>query len=391
MENVDALLESAVDLENVAGVVAMVTAHGCENYAGEYGRRSRDDAATMSTDTIFEVSSMVRPIMTVAALTLVESGELDLDDPLGAVLPALRAPTRQAGFTMNGRAAPKAVRGRLTLRTLLNHTSGLTHLDQAGALLGAPGQGALPLLFDPGTRWHHGGDLSLVGAVIERVTGAPVDEYLRTAIFDVLGMDDTGFDVEYSARRRVAGGWRELAGNPGETAFYSTPRDYFAFVEALLRRRGSLLSQQSFDLVHSNQIGALTVPTVLGLDAVRVPGEINYYPEIRLYPDVPRKWSLGFMVNDLPSPGGPRAGSLTCAAPARGYCWIDPVSGVAGVLFARHTPTYPDLVDLLFADLQRAAYVSQAVRLSDEPRRRRGVERLFEGWSREAWTMWWPM
>jgi hypothetical protein len=64
---------------------------------------------------------------------------------------------------------------------------------------------------------------------------------------------------------------------------------------------------------------------------------------------------------------------------------------VAGVLFARRTPTYPDLVDSLFADLQRSVYVSQAVRLSNESRRRRGVERLFEGWTRDSWSMWWPM
>jgi CubicO group peptidase (beta-lactamase class C family) len=345
----------------------------------------------MSTDTIFQVSSMVRPILTVAALTLVGSGRLGLDDPLGAVLPGLQAPTRQVRFTPNKRTVSKAVRGKLTVRTLLNHTSGLADLDCAGALAGSSGRDVPALLFHPGARWHHGGDLSLVGAVIERVTGAPVAEYLRTAIFDVLGMHDTGFHVEYGSRHRVAGGWRDVAGGPGGSAFYSTPADYFAFVEALLLRHGSLLSQSSFDLVHSNQIGAMTVPTVLGLEAVRVPGEINYYPEIRLYPEVSRKWSLGFMVNDMPVPGGPRAGSLTCAAPARAYCWIDAASGVAGVLFARRTPTYPDLVDSLFADLQRSVYVSQAVRLSNESRRRRGVERLFEGWTRDSWSMWWPM
>jgi methyl acetate hydrolase len=391
MEKVDALLECAVDLGHVGGVVAMATADGCAPYAGAYGRSSADDTAAMSTDTIFQVSSMIRPIMTAAALTLVESGRLGLDEPLGTLFPELRAPRRQAGFTPNRRTAPKAARGKLTLRTLLNHTSGLTDVPGDGTLRGSPGEDAPPLLFDPGTRWHHGGDLGLVGAVLERVAGVPVAGYLRSAVLDVLGMHDTGFEVEHSARRRVAGGWRGLAGSLSGTAFYSTPRDYFAFVQALLRRHGSLLSERSFDLMHHNQIGTLAVPTVLGLDSVRVPGEINYYPEIRLYPDVPRKWSLGFMVNDTPVPGGPRAGSLTCAAPARAYCWIDPDSGVAGVLFARHTPTYPDLVDSLFADLQRSVYVNQAVRLGNEPRRRRVLDRLFEGWSRDTWSMWWPM
>jgi len=75
MEKVDALLECAVEMGNVAGVVAMVTATGCEPYAGAYGDSSPGEAATMLTDTIFQVSSMVRPILTVAALTLVSPGD----------------------------------------------------------------------------------------------------------------------------------------------------------------------------------------------------------------------------------------------------------------------------------------------------------------------------
>jgi hypothetical protein len=60
-------------------------------------------------------------------------------------------------------------------------------------------------------------------------------------------------------------------------------------------------------------------------------------------------------------------------------------------MFARRTPTYPDLVDSLFSDLQRSVYVSQAVRTNREARRRGVVERLFEGWTKESWSLWWPM
>jgi CubicO group peptidase (beta-lactamase class C family) len=393
MENVDALLECAVEMGHVGGVAVMASAHGCDHYSGAYGRSSVDDTSRMSLDTIFQVSSMIRPILAVAALGLVDAGRLDLDEPLGTVLPQLHAPKRQSGFSPNSRPGLRAARGKLTLRTLLNHTAGVSgrHSGQAAALDWPDRPASPPLLFDPGTRWHYGGELGLVAAAIERVTGGPVADFLRTAIFEVLGMRDTGFQVEYNARRRVAGGWQGLAGAPGQTAFYSTSRDYFAFAEALLWRHRSLLSQESFDLVRTNQIGALTVPRVLELDSVRVPDEINFYPEIRLYPTTERKWSLGFMVNDAPIPGGPRTGSLTCAAPAEAYCWIDHEAGVAGVLFARRTPTYPDLVDSLFSDLQRSIYLSQAVRMNHEPRRRGVMERLFEGWTKESWSLWWPM
>jgi len=91
----------------------------------------------------------------------------------------------------------------------------------------------------------HGGDLSLVSAVTSGSRGAGC-RVLRTAIFDVLACTTP---VSTSSTDHGAGG-RRLAGSgrcPGESAFYSTPADLLAFVEALLLRHGSLLSQSSFD------------------------------------------------------------------------------------------------------------------------------------------------
>jgi len=135
----------------------------------------------------------------------------------------------------------------------------------------------------------------------------------------------------------------------------------------------------------------MTVPTVLGLEAVRVPGEINYYPEIRLYPEVSRKWSLGFMVNDSRCRAGPAAGSLTCAAPARAYCWIDAASGVAVCCSPAAPRPIRTRSTRSFADLQRSVYVQPGGAAEQRVRRRRGVERLFEGWTRTPGPMWWPM
>ncbi|HTF55054.1 MAG TPA: serine hydrolase domain-containing protein [Pseudonocardia sp.] len=397
MQNVDELLEYAVGSGYVSGAVAMASAPGRGTYSSASGTASRD-GGRISDDTIFEISSMVRPILTAAALQLVDAGKLALDEPLGAILPGMQAAHRLAGFDRAGSPMLCAARGALTLRTLLSHTSGLHSGTWGDAMPRAEASldisrrvASTPLLFDPGSRWHYGGDLGIVGVIIERVVGMPVADYLRDGVFEPLGMRDTGFYVEYSARRRVAGGWRGLASTPGETAFYSTPRDYFDFMRAVLSRDGCLLSSNSFELMQRNQIGELTVPKVLRLESVDVPGEVNFYPEIRLYPGTECKWSLGFMVSAEAVSGGPSAGSLTCAAPSSAYCWIDPDSGVAGLLFARRSPGCPDLVDALFADLQQTVYEGHSVPPPAEPRRRHVLERLFEGWSKESWATWWPM
>ena len=398
MQNLDVMLERAVSEGRVSGAVVMASAPGRGAYSCASGTASRDGGGRICPDTIFEISSMVRPILTAAALQLVDAGKLALDEPLGAILPGMHASHRLAGFDRAGSPMLCAARGALTVRTLLSHTSGLHSgawgeaMPHAEAWLDISRRvTSTPLLFDPGSRWHYGGDLGIVGLIIERITGMPVADYLRDGIFEPLGMLDTGFYVEYSSRRRVAGGWRGLASTPGETAFYSTPRDYFDFVRAVLSRDGSLLSANSFELMRRNQIGELPVPKVLSLDSVDVPGEVNFYPEIRLYPDTECKWSLGFMVSAEAVSGGPCAGTLTCAAPSGAYCWIDPDSGVAGLLFARRSPGCPDLVHELFADLQRAVYEGRSVPMATAPRRRGVLERLFEGWSRESWATWWPM
>jgi len=101
------------------------------------------------------------------------------------------------------------------------------------------------------------------------------------------------------------------------------------------------------------------------------------------------------MVNDAPIPGGPRAGSLTCAAPAQGVLLDRPrVRGSPGGECSPGAPrTYPDLVDSLFSDLQTVPSTSaRAVRTNHEPRRRGVVERLFEGWTKEGpGHCGWPM
>ena len=94
------------------GVVALASAHGCHDYAGAYGRSSVEDTTKMSIDTIFQASSMIRPILAVAALTLVDAGRLSLDEPLGGVLPQLHAPKRQSGFSPNGRPGLRDARLR---------------------------------------------------------------------------------------------------------------------------------------------------------------------------------------------------------------------------------------------------------------------------------------
>jgi methyl acetate hydrolase len=376
MDSVDLLLERAVGAGHVSGVVAMAAAGGQVTYSGGFGSCA---SGGVTLDAEFPLSALARPVLAVAALRLVDAGLLRLDDPLERVLPELAGLRRLTGFNAAYEPQFRPARGSVTLRRLLSHTSGL--VTGPGVGTGAD-TGAGAVAFEPGTRWLYNADLRPLGRVIERVSGRPLADWLRTEVFEPLGMRHTGM-----------GEARDAGGSDGADGlgFYSTPRDYFDFVGALLRGEPALLSRQSGDLLRRNQIGSLTAPRVLGLGPVRMPSEINFYPEVRLYPAAARKWSLGFMLTVEPVPGGPDAGSLTCAGGRGAYCWLDPATGVTGLLFARCAPGGPDRTEVLFGEFQSSVYASLAAAPGQGRRRRSVFESLFQGWSSDVWLTWWPM
>jgi methyl acetate hydrolase len=394
MTRVEGLLRRAVGTGQVAGAVGMATARGGPSFAGAFGARSSVNSSEMTPDSLFEVSALLRPIMAVAALELVDAELLGLDEPLRAVLPELAAPQVLDGFDRTGDPELRPASGEITLRQLLSHTAGFTAgswwdgalvLEDLWSLPYRPG--SVTLLADPGTRWLHCADTDLIAMVIERVSGLPLAEYLRNGIFRELGMSDTGFDVPHRSRAKVAGGWRDADDVDGYLSFYSTPRDYFEFVEAILWRDGSLLSPEAFELLSRNQIGSLRVPKVMDLSGVRTPGDINVYPEMRLYPDTEAQWSLGFMLNAQAVPGGPDAGSQTSAGNSCTFCWIDPGAEVAGLLFLQPDAWHPASAEHLFGEFQRTVYAERDARVQH----RRGAPNGPEGWPSAAPSVWWPL
>jgi len=388
MRKADDLLRRTSDIGLIAGAVGLATARGGPSYAGAFGTRSSVTTASMSQDTIFEVTGLLRPLLAVAVLQLVDAGLLGLDDPVRAVLPELAAAQVLDRFDRSGAPVRRPATRHITLRHLLTHTAGL---NVGSGWNGAPREDgwakpyrpSATLLADPGHRWLHCADTDLIAKVIERLSGLSLAEYLRDGICRELGMPDTGFGVAHQFRDRVAGGWRDS--DEGVPQFHSTPRDYVKFVEAMLWRDESLLSREAFELLRDNQIGALTVPKVVDLASVRTPGDINIYPEMRLYPDTEAQWSLGFMLNTQDVPDGPRAGTQTSAGNSHTFCWIDPRSEMAGLVFIQPALEQPVPSEPLLRDFQRSLYAEREARL----RRRRIPPHLRDSWAIEPLSLWW--
>lgn len=360
-DEIDIVLSGAVERGEVPGVAALVGDRDGVTYSGAFGTRGGDAAFT--TDTVAWLASTTKALVVVAALQLVERGQLDLDAPLGALLPQLANPSVLEGFDDDGTPRIRPARTAVTLRNLMSHTAGNAyHFWDANALRyqtdnGLPGitecrEATLttPLMFDPGTAWEYGMNIDWVGKAVEAVTGQPLGDYLRTGVLDPLGMADTTFRLSGEHRTRLAGMNArtpdglvaiefEIPQEPefqmGGGGMYGSPADYLRFLRMLLRN-GELdgtriLAPETVDEARRNQIGDLTVGPIPTVD----PASSN---DVDFLPGTTKKWSLLGMLNVEQTPGGRSAGSLFWAGLCNSYFWVDWDRGDTGLIVTQILP-----------------------------------------------------
>src|SRR6476646_8891506 len=166
---IDAALSRATEAEEVPGVVAIAATDSGTLYESAFGLRDLAGGPAMTLDTVFRIASMTKAVTSVAAMQLVEQGKLQLDQPIGDVLPELAAPQVLEGFDATGAPQLRPARRPITLRHLLTHTAGFGYEMLSPDLIRyvsftatpSPSTGKLaslrqPLLFDPGERWEYG-------------------------------------------------------------------------------------------------------------------------------------------------------------------------------------------------------------------------------------------
>jgi CubicO group peptidase (beta-lactamase class C family) len=310
LARMDTVLKRYTDSDSIAGLVAFIWRDGKPVYEKAFGWADREASRKMTTDAMFRIASQSKAITTVAILILVEEGKLAIGDPVSRYLPTF-ARTTVALASDSGRT-PVPARRQVTIRDLLTHTAGISYGTDArvaeryraqglGPAAGAgvgfytadkdepicetmDRLGTLPFVAHPGDAWVYGYNTDILGCVVERVSGKPLDEFIRTRITAPLKMVDTYFFVPESKRGRltavygsgpdgkavrgddgprgqghyVTGPRKSFAGGAG---LVSTARDYARFLE-MLRNEGVLdgariLSPAMVRLMHSNLTGAL--------------------------------------------------------------------------------------------------------------------------------------
>ena len=376
MTNVTQLAQ-AIENAGLPGASAMIVDAEGVRFSGAWGHADAVAQTPMALDTICQIASMTKALVSVAAMQLVEQGMLTLDGPIGDVLPELADPQVLEGFGADGAPILRPAKRQITLRHLLTHTAGLGYFFvhppvlQYFAASGMPVPGSkasitMPLMFDPGEKWEYSVATDWVGLAVEAASGSDLQAYLSQHIFAPLGMTQTAFRPELAegaAKVHVRTPEGELAVNPvnlgggefqsGGGGLSSTAPDYARFLRMILRG-GELggqriLSAGSIAEMSRNQIGDLRA----GYMGSAMPDLAQPYDT---FPDQDTKWGLGFLINPETGPHGRNPGSLAWAGIFNSYYWIDPAAGVAGVFISQLSPFGDPGALAAFGMLEQMAY-----------------------------------
>ena len=369
LERINAFIKDYVDTNQIAGAVTLVARKGKIVHFESQGWRYKEENQPMEKDAIFSLASMTKPIVSAALMMLWEEGKFMLDDPIAKWLPSYA--NKQVLDPLTGRrVAAKPV----TVRHVLSHTSGLSLAATAGptpltdgvaadgepvADPQAPAQtagatparpktlleaveraAASPLAFQPGERWQYGSSTDFVAILVEKMSGMTIDEFVRTRIFQPLGMRDTFYNVPREKTSKVAAIYRpDKAGKitlsrkpefhepttyfPGVAGLNGTAADYFRFSQMLLNggeyNGQRLLGRMTVNMMITNQIGT-GKPVYIRGDGYG--------------------FGLGFGVLTDPSkaPDALSIGTFTWGGANGTLFWIDPQEDLIGIMMIQINP-----------------------------------------------------
>ena len=374
LERIREALAKEIDQGKLPGAVVLVARKGKLVYADAVGFQDKAEGKAMTLDSVFRIYSMTKPLVSVAAMMLVEEGKIQLTDPVSKFLPAFKgqrvsvakADGEFARLTYTNVAADR----EMTVQDLLRHTSGLAYGEitqnapvkeaytKAGVYLPnvrdydardltpaeqAERVGAAPLAHQPGTVWEYSLASDILGRVVEAASGRRLSEFLDERLFKPLRMVDTAFALPADKTVRLA---QPLAvdlasGQPikvidvsalpkndsGGAGAVSTAADYLRFTQMLLNG-GQLdgtriLSRTTIELMTSDHLGTrIAAPTTPGELLLGTPGYT---------------FGLGFAVRQGAGVAGVpgSAGEFMWAGYAGTFFWVDPKEQIAAVYMSQ--------------------------------------------------------
>ena len=315
LARMDRLLQQYVDQNKIAGAVALVLHDGKPVVERAVGWSDKEAGRRMTVNTVFRIASQTKALTSTAILALVEEGKIGLNEPVGHFIHSFSKTTVAVPHGSEVTIVP--AKRPITIQDLLTHMAGISYgTDKQVAALYEPKGlgpaagngwytadkdepicdtmerlGTLPFVAQPGEAFVYGYNTDILGCVVEKASGMPLDQFIRTRITAPLGLRDTRFFIPLTERDRLAAVYasgpdglivRAPEGSKGQGSYVDGPRksfaggagltstahDYARFLE-MIREGGALggvriLSPRAVDLMTTNQSGTLHSTTGLG-------------------------------------------------------------------------------------------------------------------------------
>jgi CubicO group peptidase (beta-lactamase class C family) len=355
VHRIETAMKKLVDDKQVAGLVTLLERHGKIVAFNAVGQKDVRTADPVQKDSIFRIYSMTKPLTGLAMMMLYEEGKWRIDDPVSRYIPEFAKMKVYTGKNDDGTPKLEDAKRSMTMRELMTHTAGLGYVLSAnnpvdkmiidGNVLNsaAPlknmidGLAKLPLLAQPGTRWSYSIGVDVQGYLVEKFSGMPFADFLRTRVFEPLGMKDTAFYVPKEKLSRLAlvhnGSPNGLVvdenrpdpsvvplGPSGGGGLFSTAMDYARFCEMMLG---------------GGQLNGVRIIAPRTVEMMRT-NYVNPEPLKTMQPGT--GWGMDFqIVMDAAAAGDSVPnGTYSWFGIAGTWFWIDPVDDLAFVGMVQH-------------------------------------------------------
>jgi CubicO group peptidase (beta-lactamase class C family) len=352
-----------VDSKKMAGSVILIARKGKIAYFETFGQRDLESKSAMPKDAIFRIASQSKAIVSVAAMILQEEGKLLINEPVSKYIPEFEETTvavgKFSGYEVVDAKTP------ISIRDLLTHTAGIDYGNGAASdewkdagiqgwyfanrdePIGATitRMASLPMKEQPGEKFVYGYNTDILGVIVERASGMPLDQFLQVKILDPLGMNDTHFYLPNDKIGRLATVYSAFRDKPlerapdpghmvGQGAYVKGPRksfsagagllstaeDYYKFLQMMLNggtlNGNRILSPKTVELMTVSHIGDISFRDGMG-------------------------FGLGFsVIQDLGDFGEPGSiGEYGWGGAYGSTYWVDPIEDLVVVYFKQLIPT----------------------------------------------------
>lgn len=376
---IDRALADMVSSGRAAGVSALVWKDGREVYYGDEGLADREANRPMRRDTLVQIYSMTKPVTGVALMQLWEAGKFGLDDPLARYLPEFANMLVQDGTGAAGRLLWRPASRQITVRDILRHTAGFAYGDGPSAAEKAFAAAEplaldhdltefghriarVPLVFDPGTRWHYSAAVDVQALLVERLSGQNFEAYVRAHILDPLGMRETGWTQPESRLERFAPTYVFANGRLEREADAVTRGRNFP-KPALTMGGAGLVAPIDEYMRFARMLlngGALNGARVLKPSTVALMATNHLDPKVTERSWLPGKGNVGFGFDFSVRVGRPltaeenrgATGEFFWDGAASTLFWVDPANRLTAILFVQTKP----FDGTLHRDFRRAVY-----------------------------------